>query len=230
MTSIATKGGAVIVKDGKAAEACSCCGGDWVCCADQSCGGSDIKSVEVSITAVDYYYRCDILSRFGDVEAYLSAGVRGSALSGTHTLLPIGAPVGGRQTFKLKLPTYEGTQCQPSISVTVTSRDMTWSCGYTSIGYKANTLAAVADRYKTLGQMICDGTNSAGYTWNSRGASGGGYGIYAPCMPVDASVFVPYSGTFELDYVGAEPAADTRTNVIETGSKSWSVNSMKFNR
>ena len=47
MTSIATKGGTVIVKDGKAAEGCGCCGG-WYC---WSC---DCGLSSVSLTITDF--------------------------------------------------------------------------------------------------------------------------------------------------------------------------------
>jgi hypothetical protein len=55
--TIATKNGSIIVKDGKLAENCGCCGG-WYCCADlpATCGGADFaKSVTVVVTTgADY--------------------------------------------------------------------------------------------------------------------------------------------------------------------------------
>jgi hypothetical protein len=55
---LATKNGAIIVKDGKLAENCNCCGG-WYCCRElspTSCGGADyVKSASVIVTTgADY--------------------------------------------------------------------------------------------------------------------------------------------------------------------------------
>ena len=73
---LATKNGSIIVKDGKLAENCGCCGG-WYCCASRSCLADDITSIKVSITAEDWHYFL----------GFQAVGFRGSALT-TDFVLP----------------------------------------------------------------------------------------------------------------------------------------------
>jgi hypothetical protein len=82
MTDIATKGGAVIFKDGAAAENCNCCGG-WVCCVDK-CNLAEPSSVTVTIVAEDFYTQYGMTDNFGLFES--SVCVFGSAINGTHSL------------------------------------------------------------------------------------------------------------------------------------------------
>jgi hypothetical protein len=83
MTSIGTKNGSVIVKDGKAAENCNCCGG-WYCCMDGKCVGDAIKSVSATISASDWSYQLTLASSCGT--KYASAYFKGSAANGTTSL------------------------------------------------------------------------------------------------------------------------------------------------
>lgn len=73
--TLATKNNAIIVKDGKLAENCGCCGG-WYCCASRSCLADDITSIKVSITAEDWHY----------YTGFQAVGFRGSALTSTFVL------------------------------------------------------------------------------------------------------------------------------------------------
>ena len=84
MTSIATKGGAVIVKDGKAAEGCGCCGG-WYCCMGSQCFFDAVTSVRATVVATDYYdcWRAPDGATF-------SRAFFGSLFNGTHQLLSSG--------------------------------------------------------------------------------------------------------------------------------------------
>jgi hypothetical protein len=81
MTDIATKGGAVIFKDGAAAENCNCCG--WVCCAS-NCTLAEPSSVTVTVVAEDFYTQYGMTDNFGTFES--SACVFGSVINGTHSL------------------------------------------------------------------------------------------------------------------------------------------------
>jgi hypothetical protein len=78
MTDIATKGGAVIFKDGAAAENCDCCGG-WYCY-DSVCDCPSISSISVTMTGDDD----EVVYTDGDGQR-----ARGSLLSGTHSLQKI---------------------------------------------------------------------------------------------------------------------------------------------
>ena len=72
---LATKNNALILKDGKLAENCGCCGG-WVCCASRSCLADDITSIKVSITAEDWHF----------YTGFQAVGFRGSALTSAFVL------------------------------------------------------------------------------------------------------------------------------------------------
>jgi hypothetical protein len=72
---LATKNNAIIVKDGKLAEDCGCCGG-WYCCASRSCLPDHINSIQVSIAAEDWHY----------YSGFQAAGFRGSALTSPFIL------------------------------------------------------------------------------------------------------------------------------------------------
>jgi len=81
MSDIATRDGAVIFKDGAAAENCDCCGG-WYCY-DSVCDCPSISSISVTMTGDDK----EVL----DGPGFGGGGrrMRGSLLSGTHSLQKI---------------------------------------------------------------------------------------------------------------------------------------------
>jgi hypothetical protein len=80
---LATKNGAIIVKDGKLAENCGCCG-EWYCCMDSKCVSDAIKSVSATISASDWSYQQTLSSSCGT--KYASAYFKGSSASGTKAL------------------------------------------------------------------------------------------------------------------------------------------------
>lgn len=88
--TIATKNGAIIVKDGKFAENCGCCGG-WYCSGgDQSCvcPTESISGITVSITATDFLLHAQYrdISNTPNYGSYLHMISR---LNGTHALAPL---------------------------------------------------------------------------------------------------------------------------------------------
>lgn len=96
MTNIATKNGSLVIKDGKLAEDCGCCGSKWYCCAS-SCAVAEPSAVEVKIEAEDFYAQYGVSDNLfpnigvGQVNFESSACVFGSAISGTHALTKINA-------------------------------------------------------------------------------------------------------------------------------------------
>ena len=82
MTNLATKNGSLIVKDGKLAEDCGCCGG-WYCCESSVCAANDVQSVTVTISAQDFVQR---YSPTGLGGSDITIGVRGSSISGSYSL------------------------------------------------------------------------------------------------------------------------------------------------
>jgi hypothetical protein len=90
--AIATKNGSIIVKDGKLAENCACCGG-WYCCKDTTCAVKEITSVTIQMSAVGYFinrqfrWSCNSFN-FGTQtnDFFVSAGFDGSSLTGIFSL------------------------------------------------------------------------------------------------------------------------------------------------
>ena len=72
---LATKNNAIIVKDGKLAENCGCCG-EWYCCAERNCFPDQITSILVNIQAEDWY----------ENSSFFTSGFRGSLASGQYVL------------------------------------------------------------------------------------------------------------------------------------------------
>ena len=90
---LATKNNSLIVKDGKVAENCGCCGG-WYCynnCADFLC--VDAATASVSISATDFLvntiYKYTPNNRFSGLPTYWEKETKyfkGSEINGTHVL------------------------------------------------------------------------------------------------------------------------------------------------
>jgi hypothetical protein len=80
---LAVKNNAIIVKDGKLAESCGCCGG-WYCCMDSRCVSDAINSVSATISASDWSYQLTLSSSCGT--KYASAYFKGSSANGTKSL------------------------------------------------------------------------------------------------------------------------------------------------
>lgn len=90
MTNLAAKNNALIVKDGKIAENCGCCGG-WYCCQAPACAADTVASVTATFT-VPSYLRQTYWNQTSPwaLKEYTSVGVDGSALSGVYTLTRVG--------------------------------------------------------------------------------------------------------------------------------------------
>ena len=90
---LATKNNAIIVKDGKLAENCGCCGG-WYCynnCADFQCVDAPTATVTISssdflLNAVFKYQPDDPFSGLSPFWRKVTRYFNGSQINGTHTL------------------------------------------------------------------------------------------------------------------------------------------------
>jgi hypothetical protein len=81
---IATKNNAIIIKDGKLAENCNCCGG-WYCYDSRcSCPTSTITGITARITGTDYIRHSRHVAGDGKLWYVSSLGI-GSALNGDHS-------------------------------------------------------------------------------------------------------------------------------------------------
>ena len=87
MTNLATKNGSLIVKDGKIAQDCGCCGG-WYCynhqCQCVTSGASSITTVDINITGQDWLLHNSYTA--GGQQYYGSYLVQFSRLNGTISL------------------------------------------------------------------------------------------------------------------------------------------------
>lgn len=109
--TLATRNNAIIVKDGKLAEDCACCGG-WYCCSDKACLAKP-SSVTLSVVAEDFYAQYSATDNF--YGAYQSSACFfGSAINGTHTLTEI-TPSGGYLSAWQKTFSAVPVGCAPSV-------------------------------------------------------------------------------------------------------------------
>lgn len=107
---LATKNGSIIVKDGKLAENCDCCGG-WYCCADKACLAKP-SSVTLSVVAEDFYVQHSATDNFGAYQS--SVCFFGSVINGTHALTSI-TPSAGYSSAWQKTFSAVPSGCTPSV-------------------------------------------------------------------------------------------------------------------
>jgi hypothetical protein len=162
--TLATKNGSLIVKDGKLAENCECCGG-WYCCFSPACVADSITGVTVTITASDYlrWTRGQFESpTFGTLYDFLSVGFLGSAYAGTHALTK--QPSGS--TWTKSFATSPHSTCIADIEFLI-QPETGWQLvfRYSALAYGSFT----TEEYKELSQMVCRGTpdRAAGYPSSS---------------------------------------------------------------
>jgi hypothetical protein len=165
--TLATQNGSLIVKDGKLAENCECCGG-WYCCFSPACVADSITGVVVTITASDYlrWTRGQFESpTFGTLYDFVSVGFLGSAYAGTHSLTK---QPGGSTWTKTFSPTPHST-CVGDITFRADNTQWSIEFRYSLLSYGSFT----TEEYKELSQMECRGLpdRAAGYP-NSSGPQG----------------------------------------------------------
>jgi hypothetical protein len=149
--TLATKNGSIIVKDGKLAENCECCGG-WYCCFSSDCASDSIKSAAVTISAADYlqWTRQVAFRSTGNLYINTSFGFLGSAYSGTFAL--------EKQTnsptwTKVFTPSPHST-CVADLTLTVGRNSWSLVFRYSYLAYRSFT---ATPEYKELSQMVCQG-------------------------------------------------------------------------
>jgi hypothetical protein len=227
---LATKNNALILKDGKLAENCNCCGSLWQCCPDRSCAASEIKSVTIEITASDYYVQAEVRP-FPLSLTYLSSGIPGSAMSGTHELPLLSVSGNGRKYFFGATFALSETQCAFSANVGISDTGFDWTVSYAGLAYLATPLATASERYKSLSQLQCSGdgvVNRYTYAYSTAGFSGSHW--FGLCEQVSESLFVPFSAQMERCLPGGTANESAWVNKIENGSLNFSVNRLVFNR
>jgi hypothetical protein len=166
---LATKNTAIIVKDGKLAESCGCCGG-WYCCASLSCIPLDVSSVSVSITAEDYLAKYDMRDNLVSANSPYksSAGFLGSLFSGTRQLTKVAStqsPAMSRwETTYSGFPTGCGSQ---TLSVTLNANSRIYPDVWTILPFPVMYFHSET-QFRSLQELTCSGTGS--YTVN--------YGLY----------------------------------------------------
>jgi hypothetical protein len=160
---LATKNGAIIIKDGKLAESCGCCGG-WYCCFSPECAADSISSVSVTITASDYLQWTRTVPASGSGIPYnnTSVGFLGSAYAGTFSL--VRQPNGS--TWKKAFTPSPHSTCVADLTFTIDNTRWSLTFRYSLLGYGSFTESA---DYKELSQMVCRGLPdiNAGYPLDS---------------------------------------------------------------
>jgi hypothetical protein len=160
MTPIATKNNAIIIKDGKLAENCGCCTPDeWTCCFFQQCPGEVPLSVELTVSASDFYVKKDETpAGFGSPASFYSGCILAGQANGTHTLS--GTGVSG--VYSKSIPVTSNGNCGSIILSATVNNGMQADVGliiiggnFPSIGRRANILVQQQDRYKSLADLQC---------------------------------------------------------------------------
>lgn len=156
---LATKNGSLIVKDGKVAENCNCCG-DWYCCFSPACIADSVSSVSVALSAQDYLMWQRFQSNSGFNE-YASYGFLGSSYNGTHALTK---QANGSTWTKVFTPAPHST-CVGDLSFSVSSTGWTLVFRYSVLAYGSFS----TETYKELSEMVCRGypDPAAGYPLGS---------------------------------------------------------------
>jgi hypothetical protein len=163
---LATKNNALIVKDGKVAENCNCCGG-WYCCAGVSLC-PDLLKVSVSISASDVIGTYTLAG--ASCQGSLSSGTVSrtavnihhlSALAGNHTLTRVSL-VSGVSVFRKDITSDLAGCAGASVNVT-----MYGTSGFdfflTSYEYhwQQQVLSANPPAPLAISQMLCSASGSA---------------------------------------------------------------------
>ena len=228
MTSIATKGGAVIVKGGAAAEVCSCCGvGDWQCCTDISCLVESIKGVAVSITAKDYVRKWQYENKSGNYRLNVTQAFKGDTYSGSWNPPLTSSPaVLTQKTFSMRFPS-NPAGCFDNISVTIAGSGVSINFTFNSFAYLQTQplhLPGTPD-FKDPGYFSCvyEPAVTTAMNFVTHGE------LFAACQG-SVVAYGPYSGTCNLAYPSGTVAVpeSSQTVVSETGSKSFSIDSVVF--
>jgi hypothetical protein len=152
--TIATKNGAIIVKDGKLAENCGCCGG-WYCCANSTCAIESIQSVSLTIDAQDYLkWSSWPAPSAGYTATKLTQGVRGSVYSGAISLTPTGpADNTGTREYRYTFSGNSQTQCTDFIVIRIGPAQATLQWNYSAIVYVDQSPDGA--QHRELSQLTC---------------------------------------------------------------------------
>jgi hypothetical protein len=178
---LATKNNAIIIKDGKLAENCDCCGG-WYCCVDQRCISSSISAVTAVLVGTDRLRKLQYVSETNpSISRWYTLGVAGSALSGSFSLQK---QSDGSWTY---LYPARNSGCQDSLRLTVNDAQGGISAtGSVSLALTTTSMihTSSTEQYKTLTELTCSGgrTQVPFYGvvpgWNARIAACGSQQFY----------------------------------------------------
>jgi hypothetical protein len=190
--TLATQNGSLIVKDGKLAENCGCCGDGWYCCPDQACIGYSISSATVTVSASDYLKQTTsslLGCSNGPLREYASVGFLGSALAGTKSLSKQ-----SNGTWRYDYQPQAGGSCQASLVLSFPIAT-TWQLvfTYSVVSFVVTNSTSPVASHKELADMTCGqdgffigpaGDCNAGFPL-SRGPNGivtinGGFGTKSP--------------------------------------------------
>jgi hypothetical protein len=151
---LATKNGAIIVKDGLLAENCGCCGG-WYCCIDQNCLSTSISSVTATLSGTDRLRKLRYVSTTNpSISRWYTLGVAGMSLSGSFALQKQ-----SDGTWTHQYPT-RNDGCQDSLKLTVTNgTGGSAATAYVSLALTTTSMihTSTTEQYKTLSELTCAG-------------------------------------------------------------------------
>ena len=173
---LATKNNAIILKDGKLAENCGCCGG-WYCCAAIA-GCPELLKITATIAASDssgtwLYSNGRCYNQFGvkvsespiskAAQRILNAGI----LSGTHDLVLQGGGANGMATYRKDFQS-DGAGCGGAFVYVTTFQNGDFQCVLNANEYhwQEQVLSATPPQLKELADMKCGTEGSGGQSDN----------------------------------------------------------------
>lgn len=148
---LAIKNNAIIVKDGKLAENCDCCGG-WYCCVDERCISSSIAAVTAVLVGTDRLRKLQYVSTTNpSISRWYTLGVAGASLSGSFSLQK---QPDGSWTY---LYPARNSGCQDSLRLTVTDAPAGSSSGSVSLALTTTSMihTSSTEQFKTLSELTC---------------------------------------------------------------------------
>jgi hypothetical protein len=155
--TIATKNGAIIVKDGRLAENCGCCEDEWYCCEDRQCAMESVKSITLTIDSEDYLkWTLYPPALVNQLEAKYTQAIPGSLYAGNWTLPP--TPHAG--VFQLTFPG-QRPGCSSTVTVYLFGNGIQVDFSYSAFVCFDNTPDAA--QYREMSSLQCDSSRPTIY-------------------------------------------------------------------
>jgi len=240
---LATKNGAIIVKNGSLAQNCNCCSSQWYCCENPTCALKDVKSITVELNCTGYMlqrrYQWQCRSYVGGTvshDYYVSTGFDGAALNGVRFLQKQSDTV-----WSTSVPMTGG--CSSTITATIIGTLLNVEV----VVYASAWQKTDQESYRSLSQLSCGTVGN----WQGQHSAAGDeatqtmmtsgrvildyYASASGCYEDPSPARLPYSFTVSVPYIGSPTCTEAggsgvvSTN-LETGSQRVEIKAVTLTR